>query len=99
MNLDTTFVALDNPSMQFPLIHMNGNSGTTLGNEYFEALRSLNEFNEKFFDIAFHRRDYYPLGDDAWNLAVKQRNEICQKMNDIRHYLDAHAGHCFASAR
>jgi hypothetical protein len=99
MSPNTTFVALNNPSMQFPLIHMNGNSGKTLGNEYFDALRAFQAFSEKFFAVEFHKRDYYPLGDAAWDLAVKQRDEIKKKMSDIQHYIDAHAGHCFESAR
>lgn len=99
MNLDTTFVALDNPSMQFPLIHSNGNSGTTLGNQYFEALKALRAFEEAFQAIEFHQRDYYPLGDEAWLKARAQRQVQWTNIGSLRHYLDTHAGHCFSSAR
>jgi hypothetical protein len=94
-----TKIATDNPETQFPLIHTNGNSGTTLGGEYFDALIAFEQFSQKFFAVEFHKRDYYPLGDEAWNKAVEQRDEIKKKMSDIRHYIDAHAGHCFESAR
>jgi len=99
MNLDTTSVALDNPSMQLPIIHSNGNSGTALGKEYFEALRVLNKFQDAFFAIEFHSRDYYPLGDAAWLKAVEQRKAMHVNINSLRHYLDVHAGHCFESTK
>ena len=85
--------------LQMPLIHSNGNSGTALGNQYFEALRGLQDFEHKLYAVEFHRRDYYPLGDEAWNVAVEQRNEIKKKISDIRYYLEAHSVHCFNSAR
>jgi hypothetical protein len=99
MNLDTTSVALDNPSIQFPLIHMNGNSAMRLGNEYFEALKALRAFEKEFEKIEFHQRDYYPLGDEAWVKARAQRQTQWANIGSIRHYLEAHASHCFESAK
>jgi hypothetical protein len=99
MNPDTTFIALDNPSMQLPLIHMNGNSGTKLGNQYFEALKALNAFEDAFQNIEFHARDYYPLGDEAWLKARAQRQVQWTNIGSLRRYLDVHSGHCFESAR
>jgi hypothetical protein len=85
--------------LQMPLIHMNGNSGTTLGNQYFDALRHLQDFERKFYAVEFHKRDYYPLGDEAWNVAVEQRDQIKKKISEIRTYLESHSIHCFNSAR
>ena len=99
MNLDTTSVALDNPSIQFPLIHMNGNDGSKLGHQYFEALKALQQFESIFQEIEFHSRDYYPLGDEAWVKARAQRQVQWANIGSLRHYLDAHAGHCFESAK
>jgi hypothetical protein len=92
-------VQLDNPSVCFPFIHMNGNSGKALGGQYFDALRALESFSEKFFAVEFHKRDYYPKGDESWNLAVTQRDEVKQKIKDIRKHLELHAAHCFEAAR
>jgi hypothetical protein len=85
--------------LQMPLIHMNGNSGTTLGNQYFEALKVLNTFQDAFEKIEFHSRDYYPLGDEAWLKARAQRQAQWANINSLRNYLDAHAGHCWSSER
>lgn len=94
-----TQVAQDYPEIQLPLIHMNGNSGTVLGNEYLEALRALTAFTNAFYKIEFHARDYYPLGVESWNLARSQRQEIKKKMTEIREYLEIHAAHCFESTK
>jgi hypothetical protein len=99
MNLDTTSVALDNPSTQFPLIHMNGNDGNRLGGQYYEALKALNTFEEMFSKIEFHQRDYYPLGDEAWLKARAQRQVQWTNIGSLKKYLEIHADHCFQSAR
>jgi hypothetical protein len=94
-----TQVAIDNPEMQLPLIHMNGNSGTALGNQYFEALNALSRFQEKFIRIEFHQRDYYPLGDEAWQKAKAQRMIQKENIASLYSYLELHAQHCFCSER
>lgn len=92
-----TQVELDYPEMQLPLIHINGNSAQNLGGQYFEALKALLAFIEKFQDIEFHSRDYYPLGDEAWLKARAQRQAQWENIESIRKYLDTHSGHCFQS--
>ena len=99
MNTDTTFIALDNPSMQLPLFHLNGNDPSKLGHQYFEALKALHAFEEAFQNIDFHSRDYYPLGDEAWLKARAQRQVQWTNIGSLRRYLDVHSGHCFESAR
>ena len=99
MNLDTTSVALDNPSTQFPLIHLNGNDGNRLGHQYFEALKALSQFVEVFNQIDFHSRDYYPLGDQSWEKAKAQRILQKEKIASLLTYLETHSQHCFESAR
>lgn len=99
MIADITSIALDHSPVQLPLIHMNGNDGTKLGRQYFDAIITLGKFEDEFFDIEFHQRDYYPLGDESWNLARSQRQEIKKKMTEIREYLEIHAAHCFESAK
>ena len=94
-----TQVATDNPEMQLPIIHLNGNDGSRLGHQYFEALKALHAFQDAFKDIDFHTRDYYPLGDEAWEKARVQRQLQRENIESLRHYLDAHAGHCFESVR
>ena len=95
----STYVAEQYPEMQLPIIHMNGNSGSKLGHQYFEALKALGTFRKVFQEIEFHARDYYPLGDEAWLKARAQRTAQWANIESIQTYLDAHAGHCFESAR
>ena len=48
-----------------PLIHMNGNSRERLTEYYEEAARALREEAlQKFNEIDFHPRNYYPLGPE-----------------------------------
>jgi hypothetical protein len=94
-----TYVAQQYPEMQLPIIHMGGNDGSKLGHQYFEALKALQQFENVFQEIEFHSRDYYPLGDEAWLKARAQRQAQWSNIGSLRAYLDAHAGHCFESAR
>jgi hypothetical protein len=94
-----TQAVVDNPEMQLPVIHLNGNDGSKLGRQYFEALKALQQFEDVFQEIEFHARDYYPLGDEAWLKARAQRQVQWTNIGSLRRYLDAHAGHCFESAR
>jgi len=94
-----TQVATDYPETQFPLIHGNGNSGKQLGSQYFHALRALNAFQEDFYRIEFHQRDYYPMGDEAWLKARAQWESQKASIASLRHFLESHAAHCFESIR
>ena len=94
-----TQVAQDYPEIQLPIIHSNGSDGSSLGHEYFEALKALTAFTNAFYQISFHARDYYPLGDEAWVKARAQRQIQRENIESLLDYLDAHAGHCFESAR
>lgn len=94
-----TQVAADNPEMQLPLIHLNGNDGSKLGHQYLEALKVVGQLENAFLFIEFHARDYYPLGDEAWLKARAQREVMHANIRSLRNYLDVHAGHCFEAAR
>jgi hypothetical protein len=94
-----TYVAEQYPEMTLPLIHSNGNDGRKLGTQYFEAVKALYAFKELFYEIEFHARDYYPLGDEAWLKARAQREVQKANIESLQTYLDAHAGHCFESAK
>lgn len=78
-----------------PVLGLNGSSPQRLGGEYLEAWRTLSYFTEKFFSIEFHSRDYMVVSPEYWEGANKQRDEIKQKITDIRKYLEVHFEHCF----
>lgn len=83
----------------FPTIHLNGNDGQKLGQQYFDAVQALEKFRDVFNKIEFHSRDYYVQGDGAFNKAQLQRWDIHNHITAISEYLESHASHCFESAR
>jgi len=95
----TTQIALDRPEMTFPVFHLNGNSPKVLGQEYWDALRGLQDFEHKFYAVEFHQRDYYTQGPEAWTKAVAERDEIKKNISNIRFYLESLTAHCFESTR
>lgn len=76
--------------MTTPTIHLNGTGFDTLWQGYEQADQKHREFTKAFGQIEFNARDYYVQGPDAWTQAVEQRQAICQKLRDIKDYLDAH---------
>jgi hypothetical protein len=94
-----TQTAIENPEMQLPLIHLNGNDGRKLGQQYFEALKALIQFQDVFEQIEFHSRDYYPLGDEAWLKARAQRQVQWTNIGSLKNYLGNHAQHCVESTK
>jgi hypothetical protein len=72
-----------------PLIHLNGNSGENLLEQYQDASEALSLALEKFLSIQFHPRDYYPLPEGSWDKALSERNRVLRKFADIEQYLNA----------
>lgn len=78
---------------QLPLIHLNGNNGHTLLDQYQNTLEAASNLRDLMSKIEFHPRDYYPLGNDAYAIARNQRDEILIKLNEIEDYLTEHSIH------
>ncbi len=94
-----TIASTNHPEMTFPEFHNNSNSPQRVGQQYFKALQLFHAFEEAFFDVEFHSRDYYTISPDAFNKANEERVQIAKKMTEIRQYIDALSSHCFESAR
>lgn len=77
--------------LHFPIIHMNGNNGQVLLEEYQNAMKAAIDLRDAFSKIEFHPRDYYPLGVDQYDNAKAQRLEVMKMLNDIDGYLTGHA--------
>ena len=75
----------------FPLIHMNGNNGQTLLEEYQKAMEAVINLRDAFGKIEFHSRDYYPLGMEVYDNAKAQRLDMLRMINDLDFYLTAHS--------
>jgi hypothetical protein len=79
--------------MILPTIHHNGTSREMLAEGYDAADDALHNFIDAFGSIEFNARDYYVQGPDAWTAAREARNQINQKIRDIKLYLDKHREH------
>ena len=74
-----------------PLIHMNGSGETSLRRQYNELFEAVSEVHIKLlFDTDFHERDYYPLGDEAWDKAYQEREEVKKAMDTVYQYAKQH---------
>jgi len=74
-----------------PCIHMNGSGETSLRRQYNELFEAVSEAQIKLlFDTDFHQRDYYPLGDEAWDKAYQEREEVKKAMDTVYQYAKQH---------
>ena len=66
---------------------MNGSGKDSLRKQYNELFEAVSEAQIKLlFDTDFHQRDYYPLGDEAWDKAYQEREEVKKAMNTVYQY-------------
>jgi hypothetical protein len=73
-----------------PCIHMNGSGEASLRRQYNELFEAVNEAQIKLYDMHFHSRDYYPLGEGAWDKAYADRAKVNEAMNMIYEYAMQH---------
>ena len=74
-----------------PCIHSNGSGEDSLRRQYHELFEAVSEAQIKLlYDTDFHQRDYYPLGDEAWDKAFKEREEVKKAMNTVYQYARQH---------
>lgn len=91
---DHTMKTLTLPDViQLPCVHMNGTGAQTLFDGYLEAYSAVNAAIDQLGKVEFNPRDYYPLGDSAWNLARDQRASLLRAMEAVAENLLAHCEH------
>ena len=73
-----------------PVIHMNGSGEDSLRRQYNDLFCAVSDAQAKLLDVDFHQRDYYPLGEEAWNQALIERIEVCEAMNKVYRYARSH---------
>ena len=75
----------------FPLIHTNGTPIHTLLEDYRMAQRTLAKAMLHFQAITFNQRDYYPLGEQAFEIAKAERLRVAECLKSAETYLSNHA--------
>ena len=73
-----------------PCIHMNGSDENSLRRQYSKLFCAVSEAKMKFRYLEFHQRDYYPLGDEAWNKALTERQEMMAALDKVYDYARSH---------
>ena len=76
--------------LTFPVIHMNGSDEESLRRRYNDLFCAVSNAQAKLLDVDFHQRDYYPLGEEAWQKAYSERIEVCEAMNKVYQYAASH---------
>ena len=74
----------------FPLVHANGTPISLLQADYTNAQRMLVRAMLHFQSIDFNQRDYYPLGETAFEAAKAERLRIAECLKSAETYLTNH---------
>jgi hypothetical protein len=65
-----------------PTIHLNGNNGHRLFEQYQHALDRLSDAAAALNAVEFHSRDYYPV-PGSWKVAVAEREQMFAKLAEV----------------
>jgi hypothetical protein len=76
--------------LTFPVIHTNGSDEESLRRQYNKLFCAVSDAQAKLLDVDFHQRDYYPLGEAAWQNADSERIEVCEAINKVYRYARSH---------
>ena len=69
--------------MMLPTIHLNGTSRESLRKQISEAARAVATAMVALSDMAPHGRDYYPQGDSAYLMAVKEHKARAESLRSV----------------
>lgn len=70
-----------------PTIHLNGSGKKNLTEQLENAVIALNNALDALQQAAPHGRDYYPQGDDAYNLAARQHRSRIESLHLVQNEL------------
>ena len=73
-----------------PIKTLHGTSWSSLCEDYDKARIAVEMSLEELASIEFNARDYTP---ELWEKAVKERQDIYEKLLEVRQYLMDHAIH------
>jgi hypothetical protein len=83
------------PDYPLPTVHTNGTSRKDLQEGYDRAADALHNFIRAWSTIEFNARDYYVQEPGAWGKARDARDQINDKLREIRDYIDNHREHLY----
>ena len=73
--------------IQVPIVHLNGTGERQLGDSLERAWRQVQAAIRAVVEAAPHQRDYYPLGDLAWQRAVAQHADRIARLARVEREL------------
>ena len=76
-----------------PMIHLNGSGYANLERDARAASTACEGAYSALRGMAPHGRDYYPLGDAAFEAAAKEHVLLCAKLAEVIAQIDAHREH------
>ena len=76
-----------------PMVHLNGTGRNTLLEGYIKAREAVHDAMHAMAAATFHSRDYYTIGNGAWEAAVTERREEMAKLEHVYQYLTKHIEH------
>lgn len=74
--------------MQLPCIHLNGTSRESLVNDLEGAGNALELAYQALKETAPNGRDYYPLAEGAFGVAVKEHMDRLRRLDAIKTEVD-----------
>lgn len=80
--------------MILPVIHLNGSSAARLAETYKIAIISLETALNRLAEAAPNGRDYYPLGESAFEEAREEHFARIKKLETVRDEFAELWSHC-----
>lgn len=66
-----------------PLVHLNGSSAQHLIDEALGVAQAIGSAMARLAEAAPNARDYYPLGDAAWNQAKREHEDRQARLKSV----------------
>ena len=77
-----------------PCIHLNGTSPQALLDLYADACTALLAAERAHYASAPNARDYYPLGPSAYEQALQEHYQRCDRLQTVRTEIALLMEHC-----
>ena len=72
--------------LTYPVVHSNGSGEEYLKSQYTSLFHRVYDAKQCLEYIDFHRRDYYPLGEEAYQKALSEREKAVECLKTAYQY-------------